>query len=199
LLTLSTFLDDELDARKRGEVEAHLVACDRCSRGLTHLREESDRISILAQVHVADHSAHSLMEQVGIIDPGTQLPMKTNASVTVIPEDTPPWLTAGTGKALPWKPQRAVPPTVPAPATPSEVRSAPAAQEEGESKDGSSPLTWNDTSDQFVEDEPTEPINTESEEPAPKPAPKPWFPPGTTAESLTADPRLPLVTSPPRA
>src|SRR5580704_17944673 len=101
LLTLSTFLDEELDARKRGEVEAHLVACDRCSRGITHLREESDRVSLLAQVHVADHSAHSLMEQVGIIDAGTELPMKTNASVTVIPDDTPPWLAAGTGKALP--------------------------------------------------------------------------------------------------
>jgi hypothetical protein len=200
LLTLSAFLDDEVDARKRGEVEAHLVACDRCSRGLTHLREESDRVSLLAQVHVADHSAHALMEQVGIIDPGIQLPMKTNASVTVIREDTLPWLTAGTGRAaLPWKPQRAVPTAMPAPATPSEVRSAPAAQDEGESSDGSSPSTWNDTSDQYVVDEPTEPINTESEEQPPKPAAQPWFPPGTTAESLTADPRLPLVTSPPRA
>jgi anti-sigma factor RsiW len=198
LLTLSIFLDEELDARKRGEVEAHLVACDRCSRGLTHLREESDRVSLLAQVQVADHSAHDLMEQVGIIDAGIRLPMKTNASVMVIPEETRPWMAGGTGKALPWKPQRAVVSTVTAPATPSEVRNAPAAQDEGDSSDGSSPSTWNDTSDQYVVDEPTEPFNNDAEDQAPKPVqPEPWFPPGTTAESLTADPRLPLVTSPP--
>jgi anti-sigma factor RsiW len=66
LLTLSTYMDSELEPRKRVEMEAHLVGCERCTRGLHHLREESERVGALARVHVLDTSVQSLMEQVGV-------------------------------------------------------------------------------------------------------------------------------------
>ena len=52
LLTLSCYVDAELPAPRRGELEAHLVGCHRCRAGLGHLREEVERVEGLARVHV---------------------------------------------------------------------------------------------------------------------------------------------------
>ena len=60
LLTLSCYLDSELDARQQGEMEAHLVGCPRCRAGLSHLREEVERVGGLARVRVPDRSARAL-------------------------------------------------------------------------------------------------------------------------------------------
>lgn len=107
LLVLSCYLDDELEARKRGELEAHLVACQRCRGGLAHLREEVERIGGLARVHVPDHSAHSLMEITGLIGADDPLPPRRRAALVVDrPADLPPWLGGEAGAALPWSSPR---------------------------------------------------------------------------------------------
>ena len=66
LLVLSSYLDGELEARRQGELEAHLVGCQRCRAGLGYLREEVDRVSSLGRVHVAEHSVHALLSQLGL-------------------------------------------------------------------------------------------------------------------------------------
>lgn len=105
LLVLSCHVDGELDPRRRGELEAHLVACERCRNGLAHLREEMDRIGALAPVHVPDHAARTLLRAVGILGEDDPLPPRpippAPASV-----DPPPWLSGTPGSALPWSPAR---------------------------------------------------------------------------------------------
>jgi hypothetical protein len=108
LLVLSCYLDDELEARKRGELEAHLVACQRCRGGLGHLREEVERIGALARVHVPDHSAHALMEVTGLLGADDPLPPR-RSGVATAPRMTgmPPWMAGGeAGAALPWSAPR---------------------------------------------------------------------------------------------
>jgi hypothetical protein len=139
LLTLSTFIDGELQPRARGEVEAHLVACERCSRAVGHLREETERISKLGRVHVADHSVQTLMEQLGLLAPGTEMGPRPVAQMPESGADSsvPPWLAGDVGQALPWRAKRsAVPPMVPRVA-PRETRATPAASE-GERDSGES-------------------------------------------------------------
>ena len=66
LLTLSSYLDHELPPERTGELEAHLIACPRCSAGLGYLREEADRIRGLAPVQAASDAADRLLIEVGI-------------------------------------------------------------------------------------------------------------------------------------
>lgn len=66
LLTLSTYVDGELAPDRAGELEAHLVACQRCSDGLHYLREEQQHIRGLAPVTTGAGSANELLATVGI-------------------------------------------------------------------------------------------------------------------------------------
>ena len=84
LLTLSTYLDGELAPDRAGEVEAHLVACQRCSSGLGYLREEKGHISALAMVRADAGAAEDLLGAVGL----ALLP----APVTAPPEPAPQFL-----------------------------------------------------------------------------------------------------------
>ena len=74
LLALSSYINTELDAEPAGELEAHLVACDRCRTAIGHLREESERIGSLARVHVPDDAVHELFSQIGLIAEEDELP-----------------------------------------------------------------------------------------------------------------------------
>ena len=125
LLTLSCYLDGELEARRTGEVEAHLVGCERCRNGLGHLREEVSRIGALARVRVPDHSAHLMLAQIGLLPEDAALPDRGQPVDDVEAVDDVPWLAARSGAALPWSPRRpeagvelrgnAVPPPAPPP------------------------------------------------------------------------------------
>lgn len=66
LLTLSTYLDGELAPERAGELEAHLVACARCTDGLGYLREEQEHIRGLAGVTASVGAATELLATVGI-------------------------------------------------------------------------------------------------------------------------------------
>jgi hypothetical protein len=99
LLTLSTFIDDELPAERRAEVDAHLVGCPRCSSGTATLRAEKARLGRLARVQIDHASARVMLEQVGIV---IELPMSPPART---PPPPPP------GGELPWTPQRPEPTT----------------------------------------------------------------------------------------
>ena len=66
LLTLSSYLDRELPPERSGELEAHLIACPRCSTGLGYLREEAERIRALSQAHVPADAEQRLLVTVGL-------------------------------------------------------------------------------------------------------------------------------------
>jgi hypothetical protein len=105
LLLLSAYLDHELNDRRAGELEAHLIACTRCQAGLGYLREEAQRIAGLAHVRVPDRSAHALLTHVGLIAPEDDLPGNLPVAPPEPSEtDAPPWLGGRPGKALPWSP-----------------------------------------------------------------------------------------------
>lgn len=110
LLVLSCYLDEELDARRRGELEAHLVACQRCRGGLANLREEMERVGGLARVRIPDHSARFLLESVGLLGADDELPARSATAVIEPPADVPPWLAGEVGPALPWSVARPAPP-----------------------------------------------------------------------------------------
>ena len=106
LLVLSSYIDSELEPARRGELEAHLVGCARCSTALGYLREESERLGGLARVHVPEPAAHQLFADLALIAPDDLLPEHV-ASPRARPQSTteaPPWLGEQPGKALPWKP-----------------------------------------------------------------------------------------------
>ncbi|MGA8015658.1 MAG: zf-HC2 domain-containing protein [Candidatus Dormiibacterota bacterium] len=106
LLTLSSYLDDELDAAHRAEVEAHLLGCERCHKGLEYLREEVSRIGSLARIHIPDEGARALLDQLGLIGPDDELPPRPPRP-SAPPGDAPPWLTGNpSGRTLPWNPRR---------------------------------------------------------------------------------------------
>ncbi|HEY8675226.1 MAG TPA: zf-HC2 domain-containing protein [Candidatus Dormibacteraeota bacterium] len=113
LLTLSTFIDGELPAERHSEVDAHLVGCPRCSAGAATLREEKERVSRLARVHVDPASAQSMLAQVGIsldsMGPPSSMPAPSPPSP---PANPLPWHSSGSSSsssALPWTPRRPVP------------------------------------------------------------------------------------------
>ena len=110
LLTLSSYLDGELDAGRRAEVEAHLVGCERCRAGLEYLQEETERFGALGRVHVPDSAVPGFLQQLGLIGPDDILPPRPPR-----PPDPPappgggvtPWRGgASPGQALPWAPSR---------------------------------------------------------------------------------------------
>ncbi|HEV7467244.1 MAG TPA: hypothetical protein VGP96_13140 [Candidatus Dormibacteraeota bacterium] len=112
LLTLSCYVDAELPAPRRGELEAHLVGCHRCRAGLGHLREEVERVQGLARVHLPETSVRLLLEHTGLIAAGGPMPAVPDAGAVAEPAaSTPPWLRGGTGAALPWATAR--PPSPP--------------------------------------------------------------------------------------
>ncbi|MGI8847627.1 MAG: zf-HC2 domain-containing protein [Candidatus Dormibacteria bacterium] len=107
LLTLSGYLDDELNAEKRAAVDAHLVGCSRCRNGLGHLEEEVARVHHLPRLHVADHSVHALLEQMGLVGSDDLLPSRLGRVALQAHAGTPPWLLTGvTSAALPWLPRK---------------------------------------------------------------------------------------------
>jgi hypothetical protein len=108
LLALSSYIDTELDLEPAGELEAHLVACDRCRTAIGHLREESARIGGLARVHVPDDAVHELFSQIGLIAEEDDLPKGPVHHDRPVPVEAPPWFGAERGAALPWAPRPAV-------------------------------------------------------------------------------------------
>ena len=105
LLALSSYIDSELDREPAGELEAHLVACDRCRTAIGHLREESVRIGALARVHVPDDAVHDLFSQIGLIAEEDDLPEGPVHRDRPAPVEAPPWFGAERGAALPWAPR----------------------------------------------------------------------------------------------
>ena len=117
LLALSSYIDTELDQEPAGELEAHLVACDRCRTAIGHLREESVRIGALARVHVPDDAVHDLFSQIGLIAEEDELPEGPVHRDRPAPVEAPPWFGAERGAALPWAPR----PTAHDPSQPREL------------------------------------------------------------------------------
>ncbi|HEY0409154.1 MAG TPA: zf-HC2 domain-containing protein, partial [Candidatus Dormibacteraeota bacterium] len=112
LLTLSCYVDGELPASRKGELEAHLVGCHRCRAGLGHLREEVERVQGLARVHLPETSVRLLLEHTGLIAAGGPMPAVPDAAALAEPPaSTPPWLRGSSGAALPWTAAR--PPSPP--------------------------------------------------------------------------------------
>jgi hypothetical protein len=111
LLTLSSYLDSELEARRRGEVEAHLVGCQRCRAGLGHLREDAERITALAQVGISDELATRILQETGVLAPDEVMPAAADQPIS------PPWFDHAPAPA----PQGGLPPVLipPAPRAPS--------------------------------------------------------------------------------
>lgn len=106
LLTLSSYLDDELDAAHRAECEAHLVGCQRCHDALEYLREEVSRLSGLGRMHLPDAAARALLVQLGLAAEEDDLPPRSPHAAPEV-GDAPPWLAASVaGTALPWTPRR---------------------------------------------------------------------------------------------
>jgi Putative zinc-finger len=105
LLALSSYIDAELEAAQTGELEAHLLACDRCRTAIEHLREESERIGALARVHIPDGAVHELFSQIGLIEEGDALPVAPPHHDRPTMVEAPPWFGAERGKALPWAPR----------------------------------------------------------------------------------------------
>jgi anti-sigma factor RsiW len=114
LLSLSTYIDGELAADRKAELDAHLVGCGRCSVGAATLREEKTRLGQLARVRVAPQSARLMLEQVGITGVLDLPGVASSAAPAVPPLDQPPWQAAQekarqNSAALPWTPRRPVP------------------------------------------------------------------------------------------
>jgi hypothetical protein len=63
LLTLSCALDGELSRERQLELDAHLITCERCKTGMRYLREETERISLLAPVRLTTDKATALLER----------------------------------------------------------------------------------------------------------------------------------------
>ena len=113
LLTLSTYIDDELAGDRRAEVDAHLVGCSRCSAGAATLREERGRLGQLARVRVAPASTRLMLEQLGITGaPEAPTPRPLPPQPDPSPDSTP-WQTAMSSHALPWTPRRPQTPMAP--------------------------------------------------------------------------------------
>jgi hypothetical protein len=108
LLALSSYIDSELDVEPAGELEAHLVACDRCRTAIGHLREESARIGALARVHVPDDAVRDLFSQIGLIAEEDDLPKGPVHHDRPASVEAPPWFGAERGAALPWAPRPTV-------------------------------------------------------------------------------------------
>jgi hypothetical protein len=112
LLVLSSYLDGELPPERVSELEAHLIACSRCSTALGYLREESQRVAGLMRVHVDEHATREMFALIGLTsdDPG-DVPPPRNTWHQEAPEqtDAPPWMGSSSSRTLPWAPRPAPP------------------------------------------------------------------------------------------
>lgn len=163
LLALSSYIDTELDLEPAGELEAHLVACDRCRTAIGHLREESARIGALARVHVPDDAVHELFSQIGLIAEEDDLPEGPVHHDRPAPVEAPPWFGAERGAALPWAPR----PSAHDPSQPRELigeRSPSIAV-----ADPPELLLWDETIDQIATAVPSPPPVHVVPAPAPRP------------------------------
>src|SRR5580658_3027783 len=164
LLALSSYIDTELDLEPAGELEAHLVACDRCRTALGHLREESARIGALARVHVPDDAVHELFSQIGLIAEEDDLPKRPAHHDRPAPVEAPPWFGAERGAALPWAPR---------PSTGDQSQPRELIGERSPSTAVADPpelLLWDETIDQIVTATPAPPPVHEIPAPAAQPA-----------------------------
>jgi len=136
LLVLSSYLDGELESRRQGELEAHLVGCQRCRAGLGYLREEVERISSLGRVRVADHSVQAMLVHLGLVDED-DAPVERTTAVAVA---EPPWLTHD---ALPgWPPPPHAPEPDSAETTIDMIGSAAGSSGEGDSPEERPSFRW---------------------------------------------------------
>jgi hypothetical protein len=196
LLALSSYIDSEIDVEPAGELEAHLLACDRCQTAMGHLREESQRIGGLARVHIPDGAVHELFSQIGLIEEGDDLPVAPEYHERPVSLEAPPWFGAQRGKALPWAPRGRY--------------DSPPAGEPRELVGGRSPHTAvADPPELFLWDEPTDEVMTSAHStppsthvvPNPKFMPEPMPPkpsePGVfeaqEIQAAAAEPRPPEV------
>ncbi|HVB53730.1 MAG TPA: zf-HC2 domain-containing protein [Candidatus Acidoferrales bacterium] len=85
LLTLSCALDGELSRERQMELDAHLITCERCKTGMRYLREETERISLLAPVRLTADKATALLERSRVLVSAPGHSMLT--SVESSPED----------------------------------------------------------------------------------------------------------------
>ena len=99
LLALSSYLDDELDPGRRAEIEAHLVGCERCQKGLECLREETERFGALGRVHVPDDAVSGFLQQLGLLAPGDTLPPRSPRPPDPPGPDLPRWRGGGVGRS----------------------------------------------------------------------------------------------------
>ena len=110
LLVLSSYLDGELPPERASELEAHLIACSRCSTALGYLREESQRVAGLMRVHVDEHATREMFALIGLTsDDPDDVPPPRNTWHREAPEqtDAPPWMGSSTSRTLPWAPRPA--------------------------------------------------------------------------------------------
>jgi hypothetical protein len=185
LLALSSYIDAELDVEPAGELEAHLVACDRCRTALGHLREESARIGALARVHVPDDAVHELFSQIGLIAEEDDLPKRPAHHDRPAPVEAPPWFGAERGAALPWAPR---------PSTGDQSQPRELIGERSQSTAVADPpelLLWDETIDQIVTAVPAPPPVHEVAEAALPTAPVP-------AEPAYVAPQPPELSSEPQ-
>ncbi|MBV8528781.1 MAG: zf-HC2 domain-containing protein, partial [Candidatus Dormibacteraeota bacterium] len=194
LLTLSTYLDSELAPDRAGEVEAHLVACQRCSSGLGYLREEKAHISALAAVLTDPGAAEDLLGTVGLqYLPGTAVDP---------PELAPQFLLDLAESPVP----SPLPPAPDESGTYLELNGSPSEQaasaEPPEPVDTATEPRVEAQAEATADTSAAEPIDDERlEEPAPPVTPAPAAPPQWstryTPELSLAAPREPAPTVPP--
>jgi Putative zinc-finger len=196
LLALSSYIDAELDIEPAGELEAHLLACDRCQTAMGHLREESQRIGGLARVHVPDGAVHELFSQIGLIEEGDDLPVAPEYHERPASLEAPPWFGAERGKALPWAPRGRY--------------SSPPAGEPRELIGGRSPnIAVADPPELFLWDEPADQVMTPpgstppSAHPVPDPEPEPELtpepiPPNASGSEVYAAPQIEAAAAAPQ-
>ncbi len=120
-LTLSQYLDGELEPAVTGEVDAHLVGCERCHSALDMMRSEAKRIRQLVHIHANDDVVRHLFVELGLQEEDAPLPERKSSTTSHTPNESLPWLRAETnGAALPWSPE--------APASQHDMNDAPASE-----------------------------------------------------------------------
>lgn len=106
LLTLSCALDGELSRERQAELDSHLITCERCRTGMRYLREETERISLLAPVRLSEDKATALLERSRVLvpvsdDPGPPVPEQSDSASLAPARIAPdPFGTMGLGAAI---------------------------------------------------------------------------------------------------